>query len=173
MRLSCICANAVEILFDESGGGTLTLSGNNTYTGGTTVSAGTLLVNGSLANSAVTVGNGGTLGGSGTLGALVTVQSGGVLSPGHNHGSLAAAVLDLQAGSRSYSGVTFQHNANGNWYTPDSSAGQYLVFNPASGQLAIVPEPSTLVMTLMAAGSAVWMAQRRKRAERQRLEPAA
>ena len=52
--------------------------------------------------------------------------------------------------------MTFQHNANGNWDTPDTSNGQYRVFNPASGQLAIVPEPSTRAMTLMAAGSAAW-----------------
>jgi hypothetical protein len=63
------------------------------------VSAGTLLVNGSLANSAVTVGNGGTLGGVGSLGSTVTVQSGGVLSPGNSPGALAAAALDLEAGS--------------------------------------------------------------------------
>ena len=81
------------------GTGTMNLTGANAYIGGTTVSAGTLLVNGSLSNSAVTVGNGGTLGGSGALGALVTVQSGGVLSPGNSPGALAAAALDLQFGS--------------------------------------------------------------------------
>jgi hypothetical protein len=56
-------------------------------------------MNGSLANSAVTIGTNATLGGSGTLGALLAVQSGGVLSPGNSPGALAAAVLDLQAGS--------------------------------------------------------------------------
>jgi len=83
----------------KQGAGSLTLTGANTYSGATTVAAGKLLVNGSLSNSAVTVGTGGTLGGSGTLGALVTVQSGGVLSPGNSPGALAAAMLDLQAGS--------------------------------------------------------------------------
>jgi autotransporter-associated beta strand protein len=88
--------------FTKLGAGSVTLSGANTYSGATTVSAGTLLVNGSLAHSAVTVGNGGTLGGSGTLGAPVTVQSGGVLSPGNSPGALAAAALDLQAGSTTF-----------------------------------------------------------------------
>ena len=85
--------------FVKQGAGTLTLSGANTYTGSTTVSAGTPLVNGSLINSAVTVGSGATLGGSGSIGALLTVLSGGVLSPGNSPGALAAAALDLRAGS--------------------------------------------------------------------------
>jgi autotransporter-associated beta strand protein len=85
--------------FTKLGNGTVTLTGANTYSGATTVSAGSLLVNGSLANSAVTVGSGGTLGGSGSIGALLTVQSGGVLSPGNSPGALAAAALDLDAGS--------------------------------------------------------------------------
>lgn len=88
--------------FTKLGAGSLTLSGTNSYTGGTTVSAGTLLINGSLTTSAVTVGSGGTLGGSGSLGALLTVQSGGVLSPGNSPGVLAAAALDLQAGSTTF-----------------------------------------------------------------------
>ena len=91
--------STANLALEKVGTGKLTLSGSNTYSGGTTVSAGFLLVNGSLTNSAVTVGTGGTLGGSGTLGALVAVQSGGVLSPGNSPGALAAAALDLQAGS--------------------------------------------------------------------------
>jgi autotransporter-associated beta strand protein len=225
--------------FTKLGAGAMTLSGSNTYSGGTTVSAGKLLVNGSLANSAVTVGSGGTLGGSGTLGALVTVQSGGVLSPGNSPGALAAAVLDLQAGSTtfmevvgsgsaagtagsdydqirittpsslsyggnlvltfisdplfdngtmfslfsftgtagggfttvttaagssSYSGLTFGHNANGNWYTPDTSRGQYLVFDPSSGRLTIVPEPSTWVLACLGGAVVALKARRRVRA---------
>ena len=81
------------------GSGAVTLTGANTYSGATTVSAGTLLVNGSLANSAVTVGNGGTLGGSGTLGGLVTVQSGGTLSPGNSPGQLFLSAVRLEGGS--------------------------------------------------------------------------
>ena len=88
--------------FTKLGAGVLTLAGMNTYSGATTVSAGKLLVNGSLSNSSITIGTGGTLGGSGTLGSLVTVQSGGVLSPGNSPGVLAAAMLDLEAGSTTF-----------------------------------------------------------------------
>lgn len=67
-------------------------------------------------------------------------------------------------GSSSSSGMTFQHNANGSWYTPDTSRGQYLVFNPASGQLVIVPEPSTWVLACLGAAAVGLKARRRSRA---------
>ena len=67
------------------------------------------------------------------------------------------------SGSSSDSGMTFQHNANGNWYTPDTSRGQYLVFNPASGQLVIVPEPSTWVLAAIGAAAVGLKARRRSR----------
>ena len=219
---------------------TLTLSGSSSYSGGTTITGGTLAIGNAnaLGTGNLTV-NGGTLGGSGTLGALVTVQSGGVLSPGNSPGALAAAALDLQAGSTtlmqvigsgssagvagtdydqvrittassltyggnlvlsfidtplfangtmfslfyftgtaggafnsvmtasgssSYSGMTFRYNPNGNWYTPDTSNGQYLAFNPASGRLAVVPEPSTWVMSVIGAGAMALKTRRRRRA---------
>jgi len=68
------------------------------------------------------------------------------------------------SGSSSYSGMKFQHNANGNRYTPDTSRGQYLVFNPASGQLAIVPEPSTWVLAAIGVAAVGLKARRRRRA---------
>ena len=83
----------------KQGAGTFSLTGSNSYTGGTTVSAGTLIINGSLANSPVTVGNGGAIGGDGTISSLVTVHSGGTLTPGNSPGLLTVASLDLLAGS--------------------------------------------------------------------------
>ncbi|MEI8368954.1 MAG: autotransporter-associated beta strand repeat-containing protein [Planctomycetia bacterium] len=91
--------SSANLALEKVGTGKLTLTGSNTYSGATTVSAGLLLVSGSLTNSAVTVGTGGTLGGNGSIGSRVTVQLGGVLSPGNSPGALAAAALDLQFGS--------------------------------------------------------------------------
>jgi len=72
--------------------------------------------------------------------------------------------LTTADGSSSYSGMTFQHNANGNWYTPDASRGQYLVFDPASGRLLIVPEPSPWVLAAIGAAAVALKARRRRRA---------
>ena len=85
--------------FIKAGGGTTTLSGNDTYTGATLVNAGTLLVDGSIAASVVTtVAGGATLGGHGTVGA-VHVASGGVLAPGASAGILTTGNLSLAAGA--------------------------------------------------------------------------
>ncbi len=74
--------------FTKTGTGTLTLSGTNTYTGLTTIDGGTLMVNGSIvASSAVTVNNGATLAGTGFLPG-VTINAGGILSPGNSIGTL-------------------------------------------------------------------------------------
>ena len=85
--------------FTKLGAGSAILGGNNSYTGATTVSGGSLVINGSLANSDVTVQNLATLGGSGTIASLVTVLSGGTISPGNSPGLLTVGSLDLQAGS--------------------------------------------------------------------------
>ena len=81
----------------------LTLSGTNTYTGGTMVSGGTLLVDGSIVGN-TKLQNGGTLGGSGTVGnggtSVVTIDSGGTLSPGNSPGTLHInGSLDFKTGS--------------------------------------------------------------------------
>ncbi len=68
---------------NNSGSGTVTLTGNNSYSGSTTVSSGALFINGSSTGAgAVTVNNNSTLGGTGSISGSVTVNSGGTLSPG-------------------------------------------------------------------------------------------
>ncbi|HFZ8994842.1 TPA: autotransporter-associated beta strand repeat-containing protein [Citrobacter freundii] len=68
----------------KEGIGVLDLRGNNTWTGNSEVSEGTLLVNGDQheATGDMTVANNATLGGKGTHGGAVTVEDGGILSPG-------------------------------------------------------------------------------------------
>src|SRR6516162_3086603 len=88
----------------KAGTGTLTLSGNNTYTGKTAVTAGTLLVTGSLGAGSVNVSSEAVLGGTGTIGGPVTIQNGGILSPGGNPlpgtpGTLTMGSLTLNSGS--------------------------------------------------------------------------
>lgn len=90
--------------FTKLGAGSVILGGSNSYTGATTVSGGALVINGSLANSDVTVENLATLRGSGSIASLVTVLSGGTISPGNSPGLLTVGSLDLQAGS-----TTFMH----------------------------------------------------------------
>jgi outer membrane autotransporter protein len=69
-------------LFDKTGAGILTLTGNsNGLTGGTFVRAGELRLTGSLANSRVTVLSGATLSGTGVIGGLVA-NSGSIIAPG-------------------------------------------------------------------------------------------
>lgn len=78
--------------------GKVTLTGDSTYAGTTSVNtSGTLAVNGSI-TGAVNVGSLGTLGGNGGVGAL-SVQSGGVLTPGNSAGTLTASSATFADGS--------------------------------------------------------------------------
>jgi autotransporter-associated beta strand protein len=75
------------------------------------------------------------------------------------------------AGTGPYSGLTFAYvpgdaGTPARWATP--LASQFLVFLPSTGQLVIVPEPSTWAMTVMSAGFAGWMARRKKLAMKRR-----
>lgn len=107
----------------KNGTGSQTLSGTNTYTGNTVVNGGTLAISGSLANSpttvnssgtlsvtgsvagAVTVASGGTIMGTGTVGTgttVLTIQNGGIISPGlglDSVGTLSVNLLTLNASS--------------------------------------------------------------------------
>ena len=82
-----------------SANGTIRLTGISNYTGATMVRAGRLLVDGSIA-SATTVLSGATLGGTGAIGGVVTVASGGILSPGSSAGKITVGSLTLISGSQ-------------------------------------------------------------------------
>lgn len=67
--------------------GTTNLSGTSAgFTGSLAIEGGTLLANGDLSSATTTVGSGATLGGTGPVGAL-TVNSGGIHSPGNSVGT--------------------------------------------------------------------------------------
>lgn len=82
----------------KKGLGTIQLSGANTYTGGTVVSEGRLVISGSVLNT-VNVMSGASLSGNGNVGAAITVQAGGILSPGNALGTLNSGVLILKPGA--------------------------------------------------------------------------
>jgi len=70
----------------KTGGGRLSLAGDNSYTGTTTVSSGELVIDGdqSLATGNVTIAANATLSGSGTIGGATTIS--GIHSPGSSPG---------------------------------------------------------------------------------------
>lgn len=87
------------------GGGTLTLTGNNTYTGGTSITAGTILANSPVGFSST--GNG-----------LITVTSGGLLA-GTGYVLGAASQISVKAGTGAPGGLI----SAGTGATPDTSVG--------------------------------------------------
>lgn len=97
-------------VFEKSGTGLLTLTGNsNGLTGATNVRGGELRVNGSLAGSVVTLDAGTTLSGTGVIGGLVAL-SGSTVAPGTSPGTLSVAGnVTLAAGSTS----VFEVSASG------------------------------------------------------------
>lgn len=94
------------IALNKIGTGTQILSGTPGHSGATTVTDGVLQVDGLLNNSPVTVSGTGKLVGAGTLGKPVTVQSGGILSPGvDGFGALAASSTITIANGGKLTGV--------------------------------------------------------------------
>ncbi len=72
----------------KTGSGTLVLGGANTYSGTTTISDGTLQVDGTHTGGGLySVNGGGTLAGTGIIDATVSIDAGGVHSPGSSVGA--------------------------------------------------------------------------------------
>ncbi|WDA40192.1 autotransporter-associated beta strand repeat-containing protein [Erythrobacter sp. BLCC-B19] len=95
-------------LFDKTGAGMLSLTGNsNGFTGATFVRAGELRVLGQLGNSQVTVLSGATLSGTGVIGGLVA-NSGATVAPGAN----GAGVLGVNGAINLAAGSTLQLQIN-------------------------------------------------------------
>lgn len=132
-----------NIIMTKTGGGMLTLTGNNTYTNTTTINAGILnIANGSLGNTAITVVSNAALAvqpGSATtisIGSTVTAAAGASLNLGTNTFDMtdgAISTCNLQQGSSFAgnglfvsSGATFKFDAS------DSTADQLNVTKSAS-----------------------------------------
>ena len=75
-------AAAATLALNKTGTGDLILTGNDTYSGLTDVQAGKFTVQGNLYNSNVQVESGATLSGAGNIWQDVTIEPGGILSPG-------------------------------------------------------------------------------------------
>lgn len=124
----------------NSGSGRLTIVTTNDYTGDTTINAGTVLVNGALGNTAVTVNSGATFGGAGTILGPVTVQAGGIFTPGASIGTFAISnnlVLN--------DGTTNVFEANLNTLTYDKVIGLNKV--TYGGTLSLVLSGRPVVVT--------------------------
>ena len=74
-------------------------------------------------------------------------------------GDLSAITL---AGSGPYAALAFSLNPDGSWYSTDTAAHQYLTFSPVTGDLVVVPEPSTWVAAASGIALAASLARRRR-----------
>ncbi len=88
-----------SLALTKTGTGTLILTGTNTYTNTTTVAAGRLSIRGTLSNSNVQVDSGATLSGSGSILGDVTIEPGGIFSPGNSPGTITVGSLTLNSTS--------------------------------------------------------------------------
>ena len=75
-------------------------------------------------------------------------------------GDLADVVVT--APGDEYDGLTFT-NASGVWTSTMTLNGQYLEFTQSTGNLVVVPEPSTIAMTLAGLACGGWQVARRRR----------
>jgi autotransporter-associated beta strand protein len=143
------------VAFRKSGTGRQTIAGNNTHTGPTTVAAGSLFINGTNVSSPVVVSNAATLGGTGRISGLLTMHSGGALSPGDPVGTLTLA------GGLTLNGATLFYDL-ANVTTPGGGVNDLLTMTGGaltlSGQSTVIPNPLNGVLgqgsyTLITGGS--------------------
>jgi fibronectin-binding autotransporter adhesin len=143
----------------KAGGGTLTLSGQNTYGGGTTVSTGTLFVTNSAGSATGTGGvtvNGGTLGGTGIISGTVAINSTATLSPGTTGTGTLTIGNNLTFASGSTLAITLNGATAGSGYDQVNQTGGTvslggnavlsltLSYSPAEGQAyTIISVPGT------------------------------
>jgi len=76
------------------------------------------------------------------------------------------AAVGVTAPGDEYDGLTFT-NTSGVWKSTTTANGQYLEFTQSTGNLVVVPEPSTIAMTLAGLAYGGWQVLRRGRRLRQ------
>ena len=72
------------------------------------------------------------------------------------------AAVGVTAPGDEYDGLTFT-NAGGVWTSTMTANNQYLEFTQSTGNLVVVPEPSTIAMTLAGLACGGWQVARRRR----------
>lgn len=118
-------------IITKIGGGTLRLTKNtgNTYAGNTNVNEGAVLAN-NTSNSATGTGNvivngTGTFGGTGAVSGSVTINAGGMLSPGDLTLAAGSRAGTLATGALSFSGANAAFSVNINGTTAGDGTGFY------------------------------------------------
>lgn len=84
-----------------------------------------------------------------------------VVSPSGNLGA-------IQVNGGPYDGLAFSGPTDGVWVSSANTDGQYLVFSQLTGDLVVVPEPSTLVFAGIGAAVSGWSLRRRHRGRKGR-----
>ena len=85
----------------------------------------------------------------------------GSASPLNNASNFSSLVLADSASGSPYAGTFTQFGEE--WISPSATDGTYLVFQAASGNLAVVPEPSTYAMALAGLACGGYAVFRRRR----------
>jgi autotransporter-associated beta strand protein len=81
-------------------------------------------------------------------------------------GSIGGDLASVNATGGAYGGLTFTNDGSGVWWSTDTASKQFLKFTQATGNLVVVPEPSTWAMGVMGLAMAGLSEFRRRRAGR-------
>ena len=86
----------------------------------------------------------------------------GVNAGGAAASNFSAALLDNVSAGSPYAGLSFSRYGT-EWLTPKGTDGTYLVFQAQSGNLVVVPEPSTMVFAGLGVAMSGWTMWKKRR----------